>query len=198
MRWDNLFDDLESQLEQEISAEELDLGAEEERLRVGRLTIRERLEAVHQAGGSDIRGLSVTLSNDLRLVLRPVTFGRDWFSADVVDESKRRAQCVVPFFALSGVSLSGSQVASSVHMTAKGEHPSLSSRLSLSFVLRDLCRRRRALSIVLATGELHGTIDRVGRDHLDLAVHEPGSARRDSAVLEYRLIPLERIVLVRL
>jgi hypothetical protein len=197
MRWDNLFDDLESQLEHEISAEELDLGAEEERLRIGRLTIRDRLEAVHDSDVSAPRGIPVTLANELRLVLRPVTFGRDWFSADIIDDSSRRAQCIVPFSALVGVSLSPPQVAASVRATAKVDHPSLSSRLSLSFVLRDLCRRRRALSVVLPAGEWHGTIDRVGREHIDLAVHEPGSARRDSAVLEYRVIPLDRIVLVR-
>ena len=45
MRWDKLFDDLESQLEREITAEELDLDAEEERLRLGRLSVRERLVA---------------------------------------------------------------------------------------------------------------------------------------------------------
>ncbi|TAL40767.1 MAG: hypothetical protein EPN91_12440 [Salinibacterium sp.] len=198
MRWDNLFDDLESQLEQGISAEELDLGAEEERLRIGRLTMRDRLEAVHESGTGDARGVAVTLANDLRLVLRPVTFGRDWFSADIIDDSSRRAQCIVPLAAVSGLGLSAGQVAASVRVTAKAEHPPLSSRLSVSFVLRDLCRRRRSLTVVLAVGEWHGTIDRVGREHLDLAVHEQGSARRDSAVLEYRVIPLDRIVLVRL
>ncbi len=43
MRWDNLFDDLESQLEQELGAEDVDLLAEEERLRLGRLALRDRL-----------------------------------------------------------------------------------------------------------------------------------------------------------
>ena len=42
MRWDNLFDDLESQLEQELDAEDIDLLAEEERLRLGRLGLRDR------------------------------------------------------------------------------------------------------------------------------------------------------------
>ena len=50
MRWDNLFDDLESQLEQELTAEEVDLQAEEERLRLARLCIRDRLRARNRAG----------------------------------------------------------------------------------------------------------------------------------------------------
>jgi hypothetical protein len=45
---------------------------------------------------------------------------------------------------------------------------------------------------------VHGTIDRVGRDHLDLAVHEAGQSRRQSAVQQYRVIPLDQLLLVRL
>ena len=51
MRWDSLFDDLESQLERERTAEELDLEAEEERLRLGRLAVRDRLLALARAPG---------------------------------------------------------------------------------------------------------------------------------------------------
>jgi len=43
---------------------------------------------------------------------------------------------------------------------------------------------------------VHGTLDRVARDHLDLALHEPGTVRRDRAVRGIRIVPLERIVLV--
>ena len=43
MRWDNLFSDLESQLEYGLHAEENDLHDEEERLRLGRLSLRDRL-----------------------------------------------------------------------------------------------------------------------------------------------------------
>jgi hypothetical protein len=44
---------------------------------------------------------------------------------------------------------------------------------------------------------LHGTIDRVGRDHLDIAVHERGVMRRETAVTEYRIVPFSSLVLVR-
>ncbi len=50
MRWDHLFDDLEGQLERELTAEEQDLGIEEERLRLGRLSVRDRVAALHEAG----------------------------------------------------------------------------------------------------------------------------------------------------
>jgi hypothetical protein len=65
-------------------------------------------------------------------------------------------------------------------------------------VLRDLCRHRQPVELRLRDGRMHGTIDRVGRDHLDLAAHEPGAARREESVASYRIVRLAQIVLVRL
>ncbi len=199
MRWDKLFDDLETQLERELTAEEVDLEAEEERLRLGRLSLRDRLVSLHgaQQRASEY-SLAVTLVNGDRLRLHPVAFGRDWLSADIVDDSSRRSHCILPLAAIGGLSLSAPQVVASLRPTAEPGHPALSERLGLPFVLRDLCRRRRSLDLLHAGVVLHGTIDRVGRDHVDLAVHEPGSARRDSAVSEHRVVPLANLLLVRL
>ena len=199
MRWESLFDDLETQLERELTAEELDLEAEEERLRLGRLSVRDRLIALHESlGGADYR-LTLTLGPGERLVVHPVAFGRDWFSADVVSEGTAQRQCIVPLGAVTGVALGPDLVTASLApASAPDGHPSLSARLGLTFVLRDLCRRRRAVDLVLSGAQLHGTIDRVGRDHLDLAVHERGTARRATAVEEVRLVPLQVLQLVRL
>ncbi|WP_166789680.1 hypothetical protein [Cryobacterium fucosi] len=71
-------------------------------------------------------------------------------------------------------------------------------RIGLSFVLRDLCRRRSSLEVHTRTGLLTGTIDRVGRDHIDLAVHAAGTLRRTQEVHQYRIVPLAEIQLVRL
>lgn len=202
MRWDKLFDDLESQLAQELSAEELDLEAEEERLRLGRLAVRDRLVALYEVAGSEA-GVVVTLGSGIRLAVHPITFGRDWLSADLLADDgagqRARGQCILPLAAIAGVSLAPDQVAASLVPHARPDaHPSLSSRLGLAFVLRDLCRRRHPLDIVLTHGELHGTLDRVGRDHLDLAVHERGAVRRAAAVREYSIVPLAAIQLLRL
>ncbi|MEO6505800.1 MAG: hypothetical protein ABIW36_07335 [Terrimesophilobacter sp.] len=200
MRWDNLFDDLESQLEQGLTADEVDLRAEEERLRLGRLGLRERIAAILQAQKYDpAYGLRFTLHGGEGLSLRPVAVGKDWMSADVLDDSTRHAQCVLPFHAIASVMLTPSQVQQSLNaMSTRDSEPGITSRLGLGFVLRDLCRRRREVSVHLADGDLHGTIDRVGRDHFDLAVHDPGAARRDSAVFSYRIIPLDQVLLVLL
>ena len=205
MRWDNLFDDLESQLEHELSAEDVDLKAEEERLRLGRLSLRDRLVSVHAAGAQELR---VQLRDGSMLRLHPLAFGKDWMSADVVEEGRRRSQVVLPLAAIGSVILDHDQVESSL-IVPPSEHPrGLAARLGLTFVLRDLCRRRSALELIVTAGSsqaasvqatsVHGTIDRVGRDHCDVAVHEVGSPRRDSAVLQYRIVPLNQILLVRL
>jgi hypothetical protein len=200
MRWDNLFDDLEGQLEQELSAEELDVRAEEERLRLGRLSLRDRIVAVHEAQGrDDAVGIRLFLSNGMPLTVRPQTFGRDWFSADVIDGSTRMAHAVIPMASIGSVAFTRAQAAVSLTATpSELSQTSLPARLTLSFVLRDLCRRRSAVEVTTALGAVHGTIDRVGRDHLDLAVHEVGEARRESAVRESRVIPLAFLLLVTL
>jgi hypothetical protein len=199
MRWDNLFDDLESQLEQELTAEEVDLQAEEERLRLARLGIRDRLRSLAAGASTEHRTLRLLLADDSRVTVEPATFGRDWFAGELLEESGRRPQCVVALDAIDGVSLSREQVMLSLGGSESDEAPSaLSARLGLPFVLRDLCRRRQPLELRLRSGRMHGTLDRVGRDHVDIAIHEPGSPRRESAVSDYRIVRLGQIVLVRL
>ena len=199
MRWDNLFDDLEGQLEQELQSEELDLRAEEERLRLGRMAVRDRLVALH---GSERRhalySVRVQLTDGSIVDVRPATIGRDWLSADLVLESTVPTQCILPFSAIGALLFTRSQVLRSVTATAQPEtERGLAARLTLSFVLRDLCRRRASVELRLRSSTATGTIDRVGRDHLDLAVHEPSSPRRESAVSGYSVIPFSEILLVR-
>lgn len=200
MRWDNLFDDLESQLEHELTAEDIDLRAEEERLRLGRMSIRDRLAALHGAesagGGYSIR---LVLGDGQIIAVHPVALGKDWISGDVLDESSSRQQCIIPLAAVGGVVLTPEQMALSLSVTAESAGPSeLSARLGLTFVLRDLCRRRQGVDLELLTGSVHGTIDRVGRDHLDVAVHERGTPRRESEVRQHRIVPLAQLRYVRL
>ena len=188
MRWDSLFDDLESQLEQERTAEELDVEAEEERLRLGRLSLRDRLLALTRAPGG--RSLRIGLVGGIRLVVLPQSIGRDWLSATQPDGR----QCVVPLAAIATVSLGRAEVATSLVAAAPD---TVSARLGLPFVLRDLCRRRRQVELTTPDGVLVGTLDRVGRDHVDLAVHDSGTPRRESDVRDVLIVPIDRVVIVR-
>lgn len=194
MRWDQLFDDLESQLESELGADEVDLHAEEERLRLGRLALRDRLIGVQGNGSGLVR---LGLVGGKRLIVRPMAFGRDWLSGELIAESHRRTQCVVPLAAVAAVVLGPHEIDASLSDPSV-DHTRVLDRIGFSFVVRDLCRRRAAVTILTDAGEQHGTIDRVGRDHCDLAVHEPGQPRRAALVRELRIIPFEHVRLLSL
>jgi len=194
VRWQNLFDDLESQLETELGAEEVDLLAEEERLRLGRLSLRDRIRALHEATPASPLGL--TLRGGDRVALTLAAIGRDWLAGELDAGILRSA--IVPFSAVVSLDPVGAQLAASLRAEATPEPPTaLSARLGLAFVLRDLCRRRTAVEVHLAAERLHGTIDRVGRDHLDLAEHAPGEPRRTAAVARIRIVAFAGLDLVK-
>ncbi len=200
MRWRDLFDDLEGQLEHELGAEDSGLQAEEERLRIGRLALRERLIALTRDGAC----LRLWLPGGEQLAVSGVTVGRDWLSGEIVTEGGRKSSAIVPLDAICGVVLAAGEVDASLaggDATASwnGEAPvPLAARLGLAFVLRDLARRRSFVELRLTGLALGGTIDRVGRDHLDLAMHEPGTPRRSREVSQFRLVPFAQLSYVRI
>ncbi len=207
MRWESLFDDMESQLEHELGAEDAQLRAEEERLRLGRLTVRERLGALSSATDAVADPLRLELRSGGLVTVRALTFGRDWLAGELAGECAavggHQTQCVIPLGAVAGVLLERADILRSL-----GEQPvaqaRVAERIGLAFVLRDLCRRRAGVEIDCGTGPsgaarlVHGTIDRVGRDHCDLALHEASTPRRESLVTGYRIVPFEQIMMLRL
>jgi hypothetical protein len=199
MRWDSLFDDLESQLEHELHAEELDRRAEDHRLRLGRLTLRDRLQTFSGREGS--RGeVVLELVTGSTIIVLPQAFGRDWMSGDVLSPDGASGACVVPLNAITGMLLPKGDLARSLAMPDRDEQgPRLSDRIGLSFVLRDLCRRRVYVHLHEGrnTGQVHGgTLDRVAGDHVDLAVHEQGAPRRERNVSHLRIVPVASIGLI--
>lgn len=205
MRWELLFDDLEARLDQEHRDEERALALEEERLRLGRLTIRDRLSGLARKDGDDpAQFVRVELRGGDLIDVRPLSFGRDWLNGVLRRGGAQGAgtagavgdrQCIVPLAAIAALLPTRAQLEPSVAPVA-GSATRLADRIGMPFVLRDLSRRRTPVHLSTDDGRLHGTLDRVARDHLDMALHEPGSARRESEVRGYRIIPLERIVLV--
>ena len=195
MRWDLLFDDLESQLDREQRDEERALAIEDERLRLGRLTLRDRLTAVSRATDDGDAIVRVELHGGVVMGLRPLAFGRDWMSAESRAADRRSRQCVVPLAAIAAVLPSRSQLDPSLEPVPESS-ARLAERIGLSFVLRDLCRRRAPVRLTTVDGMVHGTLDRVARDHVDLALHEPGSPRREREIQGYRIVPLARVLLI--
>jgi hypothetical protein len=82
---------------------------------------------------------------------------------------------------------------------ALSEEPTATTeRLTLSYALRALARRRSPVTVTLTDGgTTSGTFDRVGGDFAELAVHPAGEPRRPHAVTRTRTIPLAAIAAVR-
>ncbi len=194
MRWDHLFDDLAGQLEHELHAEEIDLHREEERLRLGRLELRSRVGAILRQDDPERRVVTMRTRDGALHHVRLRSLGRDWLAGDLLAPS--RGHVIVPLAALESLLLDTDQVERTLEAAPLADD--LSARLGLAFVVRDVCRRRVAVTIQTVVGDLHGTIDRVGRDHLDLAVHEPEVPRRVSAVEHVRVVPMAHVLLLRL
>ena len=187
MRWDELFADLEGQLEQGLGDEARDAELEEERLRIGRASLRDRVAAIT----GDPEPLRARLVDGSVVALLARTVGRDWVSGDLVASA---AQAVLPLPAVAALLPTASQLQRSLEPVSLG---AVTDRIGLAFVLRDLARRRRAMQITTPGGVLTGTIDRVGRDHLDLAVHPADGWRRSASVARIEVLALTQVLLVR-
>lgn len=181
-RWELLFADQDARLEQARRAELDAEVADRARREVGRLRLVDRLRPVTGAllaldcpGGVVVEGL-----------LRDV--GPDWA---LVEEAGRRG-AVVALDHVLGVVGAGRGSAVAPGAAAVAGH------WDLRHVLRGLVRDRAPVRLVRVDGSvLHGTLDRVGQDHVDLAEHDPDQPRRASAVRQVRLVPIAAVAVVR-
>jgi hypothetical protein len=189
VRWDRFFDDLEDQLASEWEAERAALDTEAERLRLSRLEFRARLAAL---GAEQSTSASWELCDGTTVSAAVAGVGADWVGLD-----GRGGILLVPFSAILGVRMTQPDLLRTARASSGGAG-GLTQRMTFGFVIRDLVRRRAAVSVHLAAGRrMTGTVDRAGADHLDLALHEPGTARRSDDVKGYRLVPFSAIAWVR-
>lgn len=192
LSWENFFDDLEGQLAAEWEAERAALDTEAERLRLSKVALRARLATLI---GRDRAGAAPAFEVvDGTVLTAEVTgVGADWVALD----GGRTGALVVPFSAVVMIGMPHEDVLRSARPAdTQGE---LSARMGFGFVIRDLVRRRVSVAVHFVGGRtLTGTIDRAGADHLDIALHEPGTVRRASEVSGHRLVPFAAIAWVRL
>ncbi|MCR2793792.1 hypothetical protein NQ156_12020 [Microbacterium sp. zg.Y625] len=191
MRWDRLFEDLEDQLASEWEAERAALDTEAERLRLSKLSLRERLRV--------LVGTEPTVSVDLvdgTVATGTVSaVGADWFA--VTADTRRGGALLLPFAGTAAIGIPQADLLRSARPVAAPAR--LADRMTLGFVLRDLSRRRIPVTVGVAGGRLlSGTIDRAGADHVDLALHDRDAPRRAAAVGGHRLVPTDALVWLRL
>ncbi|MET0734404.1 MAG: hypothetical protein ABWY55_01970 [Microbacterium sp.] len=194
MRWDRFFDDLEDQLASEWEAERAALDTEAERLRLSRVALRERLSALADRDRT-AAAPAFEFADGTVLSAEVSGVGADWVALEPAEG--RAAAVVAPLWSIASIGMPQADLLRSARPV--GARAPLADRMTLGFVLRDLVRRRSAVALHLTGGRiLSGTIDRAAADHLDLALHEPGSPRRADAVTGHRIVPFSAIAWIRL
>jgi hypothetical protein len=184
MRWDVLFADLEAQA---AAADRSGFDAEvadRTRAERARLTLADRVVA--QRG----RVLGWHLVDGTHLTGRVEEAGADW----ALVREAGPASWLVPTEAVAGIA--GLTSAAAAPHDADGR-PRL--RLPITVVLRAMARDRAGVLVHLVDGAaLSGTIDHVGQDHVDLALHPADEVRRPVQASDVRVVPLRAVVRLRL
>lgn len=190
MRWDRFFEDLEGQLDSEWEAERAALDSEAERLRISRLPLRDRLQALCAEPAAQ---LAVELVDGSAVNGRLTAVGADWIG--MTDAGAHTI--VIATDAVTGIGMPEAELLRSARAGPPAPRR-LSERMTIGFVMRDLARRRVPVTLHLRTGRsLGGTIDRALADHLDLALHDVGEPRRAGTIAGLRVVPLPAIAWVR-
>ena len=177
VRWDELFEDLEAQLDAASAAELVGEVSDRTRREQALVELADRLVAhtgqpleVHLAGGTTYEGVLSTVAQQWFVLHGPV------------------------LVALAAVtSVSGLGVAAATTGRA-----GVRRRSTLASALRAVARDRSPVRLVLVDGSvLTGTVDAVAADHLDLAEHPVDEARRRSAVRSVRTVAFSALASVR-
>jgi hypothetical protein len=182
VRWDNLFDDLEAQLDQLAEAELAGEVAERSRIEVSKFGLVDRLRpAIGQP-------VSVTVPGAPAVVGTLSGVGGSWL---LVAES-RGPEVLVPMAAATSVAGLGNVSA------VPGSAGRVAERLTLAHALRGIARDRSGVAVGLLDGiVLTGTIDRVGADFFEIAEHAIDEARRRGNVAGLRTVPIQAVALIR-
>jgi hypothetical protein len=188
MRWERLFSDLDARFDDLADAEMLAELADRERVAAGAISTVERL------GGAVGRQLRVRTTVGLTVTGALGQIGPDWL---LLQEGPGRDAVL----AASAVAVIEG-LSAATGPTIKG----IALRLNLRYALRGIARDRSPVSLVVRGGlgepaglytEITGTIDRIGADFIEVALHAPWEARRAASVRSVVLVPLSAVILVR-
>jgi len=197
MRWDRLFSDLEARFDEIADSEAVAEMPDRQRVAVGAVGLTQRLGGslgqpirVRVAGGTAVGG-----------VLSRV--GPDWL---LLGEGQGRDVLI----ATRAIGLvEGLTAATALPLS------SVALRLDLRHAVRGLARDRSPVVVLVGGGapsgstgaaesgtaltgtEITGTIDRVGADFAEIAVHAAWEPRRAATVRSVVLVPLGAILMIR-
>ena len=182
MRWQQLFADLGGQFDEAEAAAEHAETASRTRAETGAVRLADRL------AGARGQRLSLRCRGAGQLTGELADVGVDWL---LVVEDAGREVLIAASAVLS--------VAGLGRLTAVSEDEGVvRARWDLRRAVRALARDRSAVHVVLEDGGvLTGTIDRVGADFLELAVHSADEARRPGAVRAVAAIALDAVAAIR-
>ena len=197
MRWDRLFSDLEARFDEIADAEAVAEMPDRQRVAAGAVGLSQRLAGslgqpirVRVAGGTAGGGVLSRVGPDWLLLAEG--HGRDVLVAT------RAIALVEGLTAATALPLSP-----------------VALRLDLRHAVRGLARDRSPVAVLVAGGavsgptgaaepgstlsgtEIIGTIDRVGADFAEVAVHAPWEPRRAASVRAVVLVPLAAVLLIR-
>lgn len=191
MRWDNLFFDLENQLVAETDSARRDEDRDRLRQHIATVPLSSRLLVWRRAKTQvriEVEGVILVGEID--------NHGKDWLALTVNQPMVFRGLALLPLASIDAIIVNEPSARISMDETSEddrsrgGMRISLIDRITFRIVLRDLCRRRKPVTIWSRGAKVSGTIDRVALDHLDLAVHAAASPRRAAKVSEVRVVPL--------
>ena len=190
VHWDRLFADLEDQFASQREAEHAALDSEAERLRVSQVTLLERVTNLATRG----REVSLTFADGLTTIATVDAYGADWVGFLI-----RGGGAVSVISPVAAIATIGMPDALARQTIARPPRPSgIAARTTFGYVLRDLARRRIPVTVDLTSGRaLTGTLDRAGTDHVDVAEHDAGAARRAATVTRTTLVAFAAIARVR-
>lgn len=183
MRWERLLADLEAVEEARQRAELLGEASERSRAETARVTLAARLRA---AEGSR---LSFEIDGGQRCAGTVAGVGPDWV---VIEDS------AVQWLLASRFVLWVEDLPRYAAPEPEGAAKRIYDSLGLRHILRGIAADRSAVHIGLGQPEpVSGTIDRVGADFIDLALHPSGELRRPREVNAHRVVAIDAIRYLR-
>ncbi len=188
MRWEQLFSDLDARFDELADAEMMAELADRQRVAAGAVSMVERI------AGAAGRSIRVRTTAGIAVTGTLLRVGPDWL---LLQEGPGR-QALLALAATTIVEGLSWETGAPLH--------GVGLRLNLRHALRGLTRDRSPVALVVCGGvgeptslytEITGTIDRLGSDFLELALHAPWEPRRATSVRAVVLVPVPAVVLVR-